>query len=295
MEYSLYQKYDFFKMILFYFMLLLLSCNDQKQSDTVGDLKPTEYDIMVNDSIVNAAIEKGITYIESQGDQLDPLLFPILDYMLICGNHEINVDYKKSYQLYVNDSLYMDKQLLPIYNYYKNGMGIPSEKILSLLNQQQLGIASAFMCRDKARDMDILDYVDEIARDSFGYGMTHALLILQWMNDMECISEGVEKRILSYRPYLKKIAEKRNQRLYDLQIEAMAISYYINSPEQISNPLINRLITEQDESGGWILNGKHDDFSNHHPSILALWTLIGYQNRNEKHIPWINNKLNPAF
>lgn len=272
--------------------MLITSCQGNGRQEVVGPSDGQEV-IGMDSMDIEQAISDGLDYLERQGDSIDPLLFPILDYMNLAYEVERSWPYQDAIELRKRDSNYYQYPMIRCYLGYKPYNGI-NEKDIEAIPERTRGLVHGYLCESFPIGEDYLfDYTSTIAKDSLGYGLTHAILMLQWMEDKNCVTnrEKVIRLKEEYSRHLQSIIHK-NQALTDLRTEAMAIAFYTQQDYLVEQHHIQEVLDFQDSSGGWLGTRVTHHIGNHHFTTLAVWVLSAYQHRNKEHQPWRNQLLN---
>ena len=132
------------------------------------------------------------------------------------------------------------------------------------------------------------DYAELLENnESFGdYELTHVLLAVIWMQDNGCelpLSDSSIKNL-----YRSNAALINNDSLVeDLELEAAAFLYVAGQGELVDDFFIERVITAQNDDGGWSISGDRQDESNWHPSVLGLLLLL--------HVEFPSNSYPPTL
>ncbi len=270
--------------ILIFFSFLFIHC--EKNHKETNSLEPQEKKVEFTIQQIQESIKKGTDYIKQQGINYDPLLIPIVDYMNLYENQKINIPYEEIYHFRMKDSSFVEAYLIPYFLGYKKEIPLPSQQEVSKLPRLDQAIVYAFNCDTYSLPSHYTKLVERLAKDSLGYGMTHAALVIQWIKDKNCTYDDPSILLEDLKPYFSQIINKKGP-LTDLKAEAMAIAYYLDWDAIVSDKNIFDLLDNQHESGAWLWNKKDIAHKgNHHFSTLAVWALIGYLHQNKTRIPW---------
>lgn len=119
------------------------------------------------------------------------------------------------------------------------------------------------------------DYTDLLENNvSFGeYELTHVLLAVIWMQENGCevpLSDSSIKNL--YRANAALI--NNDSVVEDLELEAAAFLYLAGQEGLVKDFFIERVITAQNDDGGWSISGDSQDNSGWHPTVLGLLLLL---------------------
>ncbi len=274
------------KLISFLLILSVLFFHCSIENDEVKGIEES----IPQPKTIEEAINSTVQYIENRGAHLDPLLVPIIDYAFHIEGIKKDLPYYEMYQKVSEDSFYLDQHILGFYFHYKKEFKLPTLKKMMQLAPMEKVLVQAFLCDEYPLDETFPTLIEQYAKsDSLGYGLTHVLLMYQWIKDKGCHLD-VNNYINNNQHHLKNIINK-TKRLSDVKVEAMAIACYIEKYEYLNDELINQLILQQSSDGAWRLKGG-DSHGNDHITALALWTLIQYKNKDKERVKWIVEDFN---
>lgn len=124
-----------------------------------------------------------------------------------------------------------------------------------------------------------------IFSDSSGYQLTHALLVLQWLEENNCMND--EETIKLKQKTALNIFNMINHtnELNDLTIEGIAFLLYSDFRNFVKQEWMDNLIELQQQDGGWTWDN-NEEISNLHTSVLSLWAILEwyYPQQNEPFI-----------
>jgi hypothetical protein len=139
--------------------------------------------------------------------------------------------------------------------------------------------AAALYC-DEVPVADDYEARLEAIADEGGYGLTHAALAIEWLEENGCDlpSEALRDRVI------ERMAAGLNvdDRLDDIEIESAAFLYYLDRADRVPSGFPEVLLRAQNPDGGWPelwpdTEGKGSDW---HPTVLALWVLLESEGRS---------------
>jgi hypothetical protein len=109
--------------------------------------------------------------------------------------------------------------------------------------------------------------------DDGAYLLTHALLAIIWLQDNYC-SIQLPDGFISDLYQMNAALIGDGSRVDDIQLEAAAFLYEAGQGNIVCPDFAENVIATQNPDGGWSLSSGTPSFSNWHPTVLALITLL---------------------
>ncbi|GIV35095.1 MAG: hypothetical protein KatS3mg031_2630 [Chitinophagales bacterium] len=232
---------------------------------------------------VSQAINKAIAYFEGQNTGIREPDVVILLYLL---KEHFGV------QMYLPD-LELMRKLKPelstfnimLYNRYFDDRKVPSlgdSMALEYIRKNNhtidgMNFWSMYCNRYPLADTVLLQLKRHVYRGH--YYMTHAAMQLSNMLRLGCLQETpeVEKlKALMVKELLFEITTDLTDVSNDLRYESVAMLYYLGADTAVTREHIQWIVDTQMPDGGWNAYPRTKN-SHPHPSVLALWALLEYQ------------------
>ena len=111
------------------------------------------------------------------------------------------------------------------------------------------------------------------AKYSGGYMMTHALLATIWLQENNC-SISFPDNFMEILYYDAAALTESGLPVTDIALEAAAFLYEAGQGNLVCPDFAENVIATQNTDGGWSISSGTPSFSNWHPTVLALITLL---------------------
>ena len=143
---------------------------------------------------------------------------------------------------------------------------------------------------DNIEDSDIAEKVNalllEYTKENANIrGVTHAALLLKWLSDLGELNKIPNNTSLK-EIYINQSIQylEKNKSYTDDGMEAILTFILLDRIDLVKQQWIEEIIIHQQKDGGW----KWDDtqlVSHQHPTLLALWILSAWENKNKRYNP----------
>lgn len=143
---------------------------------------------------------------------------------------------------------------------------------------------------DNIEDSDIAEKVNalllEYTKENANIrGVTHAALLLKWLSDLGELNKIPNNTSLK-EIYINQSIQylEKNKSYTDEGMEAILTFILLDRIDLVKQQWIEEIIIHQQKDGGW----KWDDtqlVSHQHPTLLALWILSAWENKNKRYNP----------
>jgi hypothetical protein len=229
---------------------------------------------------VDLSIMRGVDFIHSSTNQENLAMISPLIAML---EYNFNIGLK-------HPTSTVNPEILQEYSYFLKGFSRMFDKeakidpeLLSEYKEDLLNyiMFNSFNCHLFIPDTLLLMKIKE-GLSLGGYDFTHAFLSIRWLEEFKCLLKNgvIEKeiRLLKHVYWNDLIKLARIEKNKDLRYESVAIAYHFEKKVNLTKQ-IRKILSEQDDDGSWYNNG-FSDASREHTTILALWALLEWKNKD---------------
>lgn len=210
-----------------------------------------------------AAINKAIANIKAKGNNVMPMMVPVLHILIKKFHIDLNIDAQTS-QIIKTSS----PNEAPFLRFIDDSIKSPEAQVRALTGIDKV-TAGALYCDCYGLPENFFSDVNDIAY-SRDYGTTHAIFALAIIAQRKCIYDAATYNNLmkTLLPLLPVLIETR-QPSADVSIEAVVMLYLSGNAAMVRPEWIQEIIKTQYPDGSW----KYKD----HTTVLALWALLEAQ------------------
>lgn len=149
-------------------------------------------------------------------------------------------------------------------------------------------------CQNHLLPAHFLDTVKQLANTPNHYDLTHAYLMLQWLEELQCnqIDWLKEQRLKQQlKQQLINLLYTTDNHWQDVYLEALALLYYTDNNFKLPNDWLREIISAQQNDGGWKYASESSQ-SSAHATVFGLWILLASTTNSPTPIPWIYPTIN---
>lgn len=236
--------------------------------------------VILNQSKVSLSLMKAAhslldtNYVKPDRDAL--MLFKYIQY-----NYNITIPYP-TFDFELNNTPLNSSNLMIYSKWYDNTYTMPKKIYKSNLHSLDSLFIISLYCKKYGLPVDYNNTINAMSLKG-DYYLTHACMYFQLATQHKCLKNNIQtiqlREALTNR--LDSFINCKKNKLYDVDIEAIAINYFMN--KKISYKQIFKIISSQNFDGGWSA-AKNDSASHQHSTALAIWSFLSYFSINSINI-----------
>lgn len=252
---------------------------------------------IANEPIVNSSsqdvsqsIQKATAYLHSDGCGMDYSVYAVYHYL----ERLYKVPSIKSDTFFINRLVYHNtdstyyKRLLPFFCLTR---AVECRYDSSIYEKNSLDdyMYLVLSCQHHTLPIHFLDTIWQLANTPSYYDLTHAYLMLQWLEELKCqhIDWTKEQQLKQHiKQGLIDLLYTTNNQWEDVYLEALAFLCYTDTTFNIPSKWLEGVIAAQQTDGGWKYS-RESTHSSAHATVFGLWILLASTTNTPKPIPWI--------